>query len=916
MNNTDGIHKLNVFISSKCGGEYSIARKALKKLLESTGLVEVYVFEEEPASSEDTQSAYLEAVDQANLCIFLIDNFDGASPAVLSEEKRAKDKQLRLLYIFCDEKKREPTPMQEAIRTSLSQKYFVVHEFSDMVPKAYDSVMKDIITVYKRKNELFYSEKQHENVAPDKEKINTEAYTLPSCISDKFPHVYKVLTNNIFPNDPEEKEKEEAESLLEKSLAKQLEVVLFQKKPDEEIVDNICTEVLKKHGEELHDLLKCRFNAQKYYYKAQYDECLIQLQAAIKIAIEKTNVPEWIANDIAIDIRNIHTRIDEQNSKYSHSNPGQNYIDASSEPVYFPYLDRQVKTMQQEITKEYYDLLTISPYTIQFGGFEEMFTALSSAFCIAEMFGSIIQVEITRDRLLSIYSLICTFFNEHELIVEYVRLMVVNRETKKIDTTIRTYNQPINLLNGSDIKVILDSIDTIPDPLHRIMSKYLLCSRLGYYIDNTTYPSFYNELMEYAMSWVCDDHRIYAANVYIFDFFKRNTLRAKIDDISDFICAVFDHGLVRFYMDCFKILNNLDFSTITEPAQEKIEHILLNAALKEEEEYHCYDYFRVVIRFCISATISYAALESVLKQKYPDFYRTMFALEITAHRENNYYEIIQSNLKDARHRNSTQGVNGVYSGFGYENFDIIYNILSREKMELETDMLYNIINVIVETLAAKRQTAGAKLSAIKLLQLIYFQSKQDEIWKKISQNLIENIALFSSGNETSSFSKDHNCCLSFQYDLFISNFDKFYQELSLEKLFSLNSNESYDIIQFLKIIDAYLETAKDMPQNENLLLAFLYYSISMLQNKEIDIRYYATKCLISLTHYSVSKKLALMCLNKMMDTGSEEIKVAIITRTNKIHSDDDSYLEQIINKGKADSNYLVQYMAQRESSGI
>ena len=126
-------HKLRVFISSKCGGKYTIARKSLQKLLEVTGLIETYVFETDPASSEDTQSAYLEYVDGSNLCIFLVDNADGVPPAVLSEEKRAKDKHLRLIYLFCDENKKEPTPMQEEIRKKLSQKYFVVHEFSDIV---------------------------------------------------------------------------------------------------------------------------------------------------------------------------------------------------------------------------------------------------------------------------------------------------------------------------------------------------------------------------------------------------------------------------------------------------------------------------------------------------------------------------------------------------------------------------------------------------------------------------------------------------------------------------------------------------------------------------------------------------------------------------------------------------------------
>ena len=84
MNQNNVEHKLRVFISSKCGGEYTIARKALKKLLESTGLIEAYVFETEPACSEDLVSSYLSYIDESNLCVFLIDNKDGVTTPVLS----------------------------------------------------------------------------------------------------------------------------------------------------------------------------------------------------------------------------------------------------------------------------------------------------------------------------------------------------------------------------------------------------------------------------------------------------------------------------------------------------------------------------------------------------------------------------------------------------------------------------------------------------------------------------------------------------------------------------------------------------------------------------------------------------------------------------------------------------------------
>jgi len=118
-------HKMNIFISSKCGQKYTIARKALDTLLRATGMAEVYVFEEEPGSSLDTRSAYLDEVERADLCVFLIDNKDGVSDSVLREQKRAKEKGLRLIYIFCDEEERKPTLMQQELTASLTEKYFV-----------------------------------------------------------------------------------------------------------------------------------------------------------------------------------------------------------------------------------------------------------------------------------------------------------------------------------------------------------------------------------------------------------------------------------------------------------------------------------------------------------------------------------------------------------------------------------------------------------------------------------------------------------------------------------------------------------------------------------------------------------------------------------------------------------------------
>ncbi len=277
--------------------------------------------------------------------------------------------------------------------------------------------------------------------------------------------------------------KEVEETQLERLLSDHLQTVIFQKPFDETIIDSICDEVLKENNGEICEVLQLRYHAQKSYYLTKYDECLALLQQAISIAMEKQSIQTWIANDIAIDIRHIQGRIDERNSTITLENPGQKLIDTSGEPVYFPYLDRQIENMQEEIAKKYYSQLSISPYTTNYGGLDQIFSPLANAFCIAEIHGSIVQTEITRDRLNSIYSMLCTLYEDHDLLVEYIKCLITNRDAKKLDAVIRTYNQSIDILNGQDMDAIMDCINNMFDPVHQIMSKYLLTSRLGYYMN-------------------------------------------------------------------------------------------------------------------------------------------------------------------------------------------------------------------------------------------------------------------------------------------------------------------------------------------------------------------------------------------------------------------------------------------------
>lgn len=151
MTNDTVKHKLRVFISSKCGGRYEIARKALEKLLNETGLVESYCFETEPGSSESMPSAYLDQIHLYQLFLLIVDNEDKITDATLSEYKKAKELGLRIVGIFCNETSKQKTEVEEEMIKSGLCKFDTATRFSDIVELSYRTVMQDILNVYTKK---------------------------------------------------------------------------------------------------------------------------------------------------------------------------------------------------------------------------------------------------------------------------------------------------------------------------------------------------------------------------------------------------------------------------------------------------------------------------------------------------------------------------------------------------------------------------------------------------------------------------------------------------------------------------------------------------------------------------------------------------------------------------------------------
>lgn len=141
--------KIKVFISSICGVEkYDKVRAELKSAIEATQLADAYTFESKGASTLTAGDYYTFALEESDICIFLIDNADGIRPGVQVEIDTVKKYNIKALYYFCDENQKEKTALEQSLMGAHLAKSKTVHSFSELSKDGAQALIEDIIAIY------------------------------------------------------------------------------------------------------------------------------------------------------------------------------------------------------------------------------------------------------------------------------------------------------------------------------------------------------------------------------------------------------------------------------------------------------------------------------------------------------------------------------------------------------------------------------------------------------------------------------------------------------------------------------------------------------------------------------------------------------------------------------------------------
>lgn len=889
-------HKVSIFISSKCGGKYEIMRKALKQLLLETGLTTVYCFETEPASSESMPSAYLDRVDLSQLLILIVDNKDGITDATMAEYKRARERGIRILAIFCNERLKKKTEVEQEIIDKNICKFTTVSNFSDIAEMAYKSVLQDVIEVYQKKKEV----QEEPPVIPDVSEMTTAPDALVSKhLLDEFDNTKRALIGILNGQAPT-KETTEIDTLFQDFL----QIILCRNSFDKNAFSKLKDLILQRHETPIKEVIEMRLEALETYFSNDIDACVKKLDEVADIVGANTDIPRWIYNDIAIDLRNMIFLQQHIKGRYDAQNKGQHIIDTSSEYLYFPSIDRLSNNIKESVIKEYNNINLQSPYTTTLGGGEQVFSDISSCFCVALLYGSITHLKMVRGYIVEILQALTQEYTDSKFNAELVRLLILQREDKTLKSLLRTYNKSYDIITSIEIEGIIQSIKNLPLEYERVFATLILLEYFGNYMSDAQFEVQAKWLNSYIEKWFADDNRIFNFHNNFKAIFQNCYRRFSSETVAKHILAFLLSKNAIFCSNACELMRYVTIKDLSLDMQTTIKERLIEL-INEKADVPNLRYG--IVLFCMNATVDLISLEDAIKDQMPDFYNGEYNLEVHGEEKDVLIKHIDTYLQSIKTRIEVQGKNGCYSGFMGDPCGTIENIIILNNLVLSWKELKPIVETVVAFILAPNQSCGEKLKAINLLTTLILSfpdkkeliktvtaavQKRDVIFKVISLDFFDRVSIST---------------LSFALDFLSLLLETLETQRAISSFSLVNTMDDMDIISCLRYTHKVIEQTDVDKLPDEILLSILHIALAAFGNKERDIRFLAVKCLIELTR-SKYKEVALKQLSLCMDWGASDIKIAIISRITKIQ-DDSTTKEYIIQKAKVDNHYVVRKIA-------
>lgn len=775
-----------------------------------------------------------------------------------------------------------------------------VHVFSDIVEAAYSGVMQDIIHVYSKKptiQQQDFSELNWQYVN------NIHNNQFSKKLYSKLNSANQAILNLLLKT-----KQEEPVSIFDKLFQDFYTIILYNNSFDESLFEKLQKEILALHDKNIKNLICEKLKAVNYYFCGNITSCISKLSEIADDFKDKPEIPKWLYNNVALDLRNMINLLGQIDGKPYMKNKGQEILNSSQEFVCFPVLDQIQHLFEQKIIKKYTEANLQSPYTINIGDIDSLLIESINYFCIALIYGSITHLRICRTNMIEILQSLKLENDIKDLDFSLVKFLLMEGDNKNLTALLRTFNRNSYIISPIEINKLITTIDYLPTKYNKANSKLLLLKLFGYFMSDEQFSILSTWFVEFSYSWAKNENRSFKFYNDIKQVYINCSKRLNITIITDFIFLLFDTNICNLQDLACELISYVAIKEMSYIQQTtlsaKLEKLVSNKDLQQNT--HTLQFALIV--FGLNTTIDNSRLENSIKNKMSVFYNNTYCLEIYNRDKKLLLDRIYELVNDIKMRVEVQGKNGTYIGFGTNPFKTITNILMINKLDLSWEELNPIIDALYQFLLSKSQSCMEKRYALILLtKLRLTHSSYDELNGKIIE-IISHKDDIMQVNHFDIFDNNSTFMLALAIDFIsllveqTSSFD------ILASIAEITYMDNLDIIDCLTYLLSVLTATNFANIPNEIVSSILQLCISLLGNKERDIKLLTTQCLIELTR-SQYQDIALKQLSRNMDSGCSDIKLEIINQMKNIDCQSE-IKEYIIQKAIVDNHYLVRKSAE------
>ena len=510
--------KLNVFISSICGEgklKYNLTRKALKELIRQTGFANVYLFEGTGPSALSAEQHYLYSEGDSDLCVFIIDNAEPIPNGVQEEIDYAEKHHIKSHFYFCTENSKEQTPLQKSLTGKKFAKSRNISSFEELIANGTQWLIDDIALVYKsycNGNLADAGEWEAFNIFALNESYFRTSFVTPKSIIENSDKCSSYFCNLLNKEDFEVKHTNDLDNWSYQFLD-----ILFSGKSIDQFNVSMFLKELKKHQtEEYHSTVMKRWDAIQAYFSGNLEDCVDCLKEALEIT-NKNKLPDWVINDILIDLRNQKMLLDKLKNTYMLENDAQKQLTESENALYYPLIDRFQKTLYEKYIQNLFKEKIKSPFTITLGHNIEQYTDLLASSYIAAMFnGSLTHILKLYEQIKWLSFSLCELFSDWELRMLLLKCAIIDSSEKEIEGITRSFSEILIKLSADEALEIFSICYNIPIPCERLIAQLKAYSVVGYFLDENNFGRITDELLGKIRKWLDEDQNVVVVGDYIF----------------------------------------------------------------------------------------------------------------------------------------------------------------------------------------------------------------------------------------------------------------------------------------------------------------------------------------------------------------------------------------------------------------